>query len=446
MKNQLKSLVLATLVLPLLGAVSLADQNTSLVSQLGVGASTCTETLDKEGNLVAVARRHDGCALIDVSDPQNPLPIGTIHPDVGATYDIWDVDLHNGYLYLMNRPEAVDSQLLNWVGVYIYDLNVVGPPPQVGYILWGGGAWHHLAGSVKSGTVAEVNGSPYAFLCSDITGDVEVFDMSLPSAPLYVTSILAPQIFSSSWDVRVQNDHLFTAWGRGGFTIHDVSVIGAPLLTRHQVYTGPATINGGVRTIAPTPDGTRVVTGEYTLSGHVRLWDVSPIGPPLSWQLGSGALLWTVRTTNDFVYVAHLEDGIQVLDIRTPNQMTSVGCFDPSTGNPTGTWAGISDVEIVGTRLYASHQTDGLYVVDFGDEVVITKAEWRRRKKELTVWAESSGQPDVSLEVVGFGQMNWNRKRGRYELKVRNVASNPVTVGVVSDLTGAAIRTVTVRN
>ena len=39
------------------------------------------------------------------------------------------------------------------------------------------------------------------------------------------------------------------------------------------------------------------------------------------------ALLWTVRATNDFAYVAHLEDGIQILDIRTPNQVTAVGCF-----------------------------------------------------------------------------------------------------------------------
>lgn len=445
MKNHLARLLATMLLWPVFGALAAADQNTTLVSQLGLGPGTYNETLDKEGNLVAVARRHDGCALIDVTDPGNPILIDTILPDVAATYDIWDVDLHNGYLYLMNRPEAVDSQLLNWAGVYIYDLNVVGPPQHVGTILWGSAAWHHLAGSVLSGTVADVNGSPYGFFCSDITGNVEVFDLSVPAAPVFVTSVVSPGIFSSSWDVRVQNDYLFTAWGSAGFTIHDVTTIGAPQLTRHQVYTGPATINGGVRSITPTPDGLHVVTGEYTLSSHVRLWDIAP-GSPLSWQLGSGALLWTVRATNDFVYVAHLEDGLQVLDIRTPGQITSVGSFDPMPGTPAVTWAGISDLEIVGTRVYASHETDGLYVVDFGDQVVITKAEWRQRKKELTVWAESTGQPDVSLEVVGFGQMTWDHRRGRYQLKAGNVASNPGTVAVVSDLTGADLETVTVRN
>ncbi len=343
----------------------------------------------------------------------------------------------------MNRPEAIDSTLLNWVGVYIYDLNVAGTPPQVGHILWGGGAWHHLAGSVKSGMVADVSGSTYAFLCSDITGDVEVFDMNIPAAPVFVTSIYSPDMFAQSWDARVQNDKLFTAWGRGGFTIHDLSTLPTPSLTVHQPYTGTPVINGGVRTVAPTPDGLKLVTGEYTLDGTVHLWDLSgTLTHEASWELGSGALLWTVRASNDFAFVAHLEDGMQVLDLRNGQTFNDVGCFDPDSGSPNGVWSGISDIEIDGTRLYLSHQTDGLYVVDFGDLVDITKAEWRRRKKELKVWATSTGQPDVILEVDGFGVMNWNRKRNRYELKLRGVNSNLGSVIVISSLTGEDTRTV----
>ncbi len=450
------------LLLAFSSAQSRADQNTAMVSQLGVGPGSYTETLDKEGDIVAIARRHDGCVLVDVSDPENPAIITTINPDDRVanstpSIDIWDVNIHNGYLYLMNRGEAVDPLLSNWVGLYIYDISVPSSPTLEGWLLWGGGIYHHLAGSVSAGTVEDVNGVPHAFLCSDITGDVEIFDVTDPSLPIYVTSVLSPGYFFQLSEVVVQDNRLFSAWGDGGFTIHDVSLLPlAPELILHQPYVGTPVINGGLRTLCPTPDGMHLVTGEYTLQGDVRLWDISSLGtdPQVnqglvqlldSWQLNSGALLWTIRATNDFAFVGHLEDGIQVLDIRDRLGLAPIGCFDPDTGGPVTTWSGIADVVVEGTRVYASHQSDGLYVVDFGDEVVITKAQWRKKKKRLTVWATATSQGDVTLELLGYGPMNWNSKRKRHELNVTGVTSNPGVVMVLSDLTGFDEATVSVR-
>ena len=439
-----------------------AVENTSLVSQLSMGADTCTETLDKEGDLVAVARRHDGCVLVDVSDPENPSIITTINPDdrvpnATPSIDIWDVDIHNGYLYMMNRGEAVDPLLNNWVGLYIYDIAVPNSPVLEGWLLWGGGIYHHLAGSVHAGTVADINGIPHAFLCSDITGDVEIFNVMIPSAPIFITSIFSPGYFSQACEVVVQNDRLFSAWGDDGFTIHDVALLPLqPDLVLHQPYIGAAVINGGLRTLCPTPDGNHLVTGEYTLQGDVRLWDISNLGTDAqvnqslvqlvdSWKLDTGAILWTVRATDDFAFVAHLEDGLQVLDIRDRSGLSTIGCFDPDSGSPVTTWAGIADVVVEGTRLFASHQTDGLYVVDFGGQVEITKAQWWNKKKRLTVWATASNQPDANLELVGYGPMAWNNKRKHYEKIVSNVSSNPGLVIVVSDLTGFDDAIVTAR-
>ncbi|MFT7643035.1 MAG: hypothetical protein ACI9G1_004798 [Pirellulaceae bacterium] len=431
----------------LVGGRSQASDNTTLLSQLSVGVDACTETLHKEGNLVAIARRHDGCAIIDVANPTNPILLANVNPDP-TTIDIWDVNIHNGYLYLMNRPEGVDTNLGNWVGVYIYDLATPNAPVHVGQLLWGGGAWYHLAGSVSAGTVADIGGTPYAFLCSDITSSVEVFDMTTPASPVFVTSIYRPEPFATCSNVAVNGDYLYTAWGDGGFTIHDMSVPLLPYLEAHQVYTGPPVINGGLRTISPTPDGTHVVTGEYTNSGTVRLWDVSNFGAiteEATWALGSGALLWTVQTTDDYAFVAHLEDGVQILDIRNRTQLNLVACFDETSGSPSGVWSGIADIEIDGTTVYASHQTLGLLIFEFGDQVNVTKAEWKRRRKELKVWATSSAQDNTTLEVIGYGVMSWNRKKKRHELKIRNVNSNPGTVYVVSDLNGTDQRVVRVR-
>lgn len=423
-----------------------ADQNTTQVSQHGVGADTCTETLDKQGSLVAIARRHDGCVLIDVSNPQNPATVSVIQPDIG-TQDIWDVDIHGSYVFLMNRPEAVDSVLNNWVGLYIYDISTPASPTLAGYLLWGGGAWHHLGGSIKAGTVNDINGVPYAFLCSDITGNVEVFDVSNPGAPIYVTSILPQTTYTSAVQVSFQNNLVYIAWGSGGFTVEDVNNPYAPINIIDQAYTGQQVINGGLQTISPTPDGTHVVTGEYTLDGTVRLWKIqgSTAVQTATWELGSGALLWTIRVTNDFAFVAHLEDGIQVLDIRNRNQLTNVGCFDPDTQSPTTTWSGISDIHVEGNRIYAAHQSNGLYVVDFGDSISVSKALWHSRKKRLIVHATSSDQPDRTLTVVGFGDMTWKSRKNRYQLNQRNVNSNPGTITIESDLVGQITVPVTVR-
>ena len=247
-----------------------ADQATSLVSEHSVGADVCTETLARDGNLVFVARRHDGCAIVDMTNPATPQTITTVNPDPGTT-DIWDVAALNGKLYLMNQPEAVDTNLGNWVGLYIYEVSKPTASILDGYLLWGGGVWHHLGGSTRAGTVAEINGSTYVFLCSLITSVIEVFDVTNASAPIFVTSIQGPGSFDQVFEVVVQDDTLYSAWMSGGFMIHDVTIPGLPQVLGQQAYLGSPTINGGLKTLCPTPDGTHVVTGEYTLQGDVRL-------------------------------------------------------------------------------------------------------------------------------------------------------------------------------
>ena len=77
-----------------------------------------------------------------------------------------------------------------------------------------------------------------------------------------------------------------------------------------------------------------------------------------------------------------------------------------------------------------------------GDQVTITKAEWKEKNSELKVTATSTEQPGAVLTVVGFGQMTF--KNDKYELKVKPV-DNPGTVIVTSNLGGSATKSVRVR-
>ena len=210
-----------------------ADQATSLVSEHSGGADVCTETLARDGNLVFVARRHDGCAIVDMTNPATPQTITTVNPDPGTTA-IWDVAALNGKLYLMNLPEAVDTNLGNWVGLYIYEVSTPTASILDGYLLWGGGVWHHLGGSTRAGTVAEINGSTYVFLCSLITSVIEVFDVTNASAPIFVTSIQGPgrarrhALFGvdERW---IHDSRRHDSWSAGG-----TWAAGLPWITDHQ--------------------------------------------------------------------------------------------------------------------------------------------------------------------------------------------------------------------
>ena len=145
-------------------------------------------------------------------------------------------------------------------------------------------------------------------------------------------------------------------------------------------------------------------------------------------------------------------------------QFTATGTFDDdSTEDLTAsvTWlssetmfatidaAGLATGESEGVTLITATQGSvtspavGLDVLAAaGDEVTISKAEWKARNRELKVVANSSQQPGAVLTVVGHGQMTF--KKGKYELRVRGVA-NPGTVTVTSSLGGSATEIVTVR-
>lgn len=449
--------LLALFVLALssfVGTIALADEKTLLISETSVGGGL-SETIAKEGNTVYIARHADGVEVMDVSNPANPVTIAVIDPD-GPTFNtvnVWDVQVLNGVLFVFNKGLAEDPNpdKGNWTGVYMYDVTLPWDPVEVGAIVWGKHPGHHLGAWTESGEVGLIDGVPHLFVCSKITTMVEVFDVSDPAVAVWKSSVMRPA-WKASQETVYQDGLLYTAWGTEGFTIDDLSDPANPVRLGHQPYLGPAVVNGGLRTLCPTPDGNHLITGEYTNAGDVRLWNItnpSAITQVSSWRLGTNSLLWSVKATNDYAYVAHLEDGIRILDIRTRTSLTPAGFFDPDPAASVRTWAGIADIVIDGMTLYASHETRGLFVVEHDpllpppDDVTITLATYKTSKNELKVYATSSLQPTPTLTVAGLGVMTWKPRNSRYELTVR-LPTAPTNVTVQSSARGVATRSVTV--
>ncbi len=72
------------------------------------------------------------------------------------------------------------------------------------------------------------------------------------------------------------------------------------------------------------------------------------------------------------------------------------------------------------------------------DTVTITTANWKRGPQKLTVYATSDQQPNVTLTLVGFGEMNYNASAARYEYRSPKNTPNPGTVTVQSSAGGSA--------
>jgi hypothetical protein len=178
----------------------------------------------------------------------------------------------------------------------------------------------------------------------------------------------------------------------------------------------------------------------------------------------SPAVVLDVTPPPALVSLAVTPAGGVSIEAGQSQQFTATGTFDDgSTADVTASasWnssspsvatidgGGLATAISVGaTSITATHDgvaspAAALEVVESaGDEVSISKAEWKNKNSELKVVATSSASPDAVLTVVGFGPMTF--KNGKYELKLKPVV-NPGTVTVISSLGGSATKSVRIR-
>ena len=92
-----------------------------------------------------------------------------------------------------------------------------------------------------------------------------------------------------------------------------------------------------------------------------------------------------------------------------------------------------------------SSEASATTLVQTGDVVTITKAEYKLNRSELNVEATSSNGGTPVLTVVGYGDMTYDSGKNKYKLKIRPVGDPGGTVTVTSSDGGSATVTVTYR-
>ena len=419
--------------------------NTQQISQLSLGNDSSTHDLWAENNFIYVARGQYGLDIIDATNQQAPTVVHTIRPFQGvANIDIEDVHVHNGIAYFTNH--VPNGSPTPHVGLFIYDVSIPTAPVELGRLEWGAGPWYHLGGNCHGVYIHDDGTNVFAYLASRTTSAVEVFDVSVPSSPVWLSTIYPPltqygTIPGMAHEITVRGNLCFTTWLDAGFAIHDISNPVAPQLVSHTPYSGAYTYHAW-----PTDDGTHLLTTDAWGNIGLQIWDITtPSAPSLkgTWNSGSGSIMHNVFVKGNKAYLSHFEDGLHIIDISDLSNPVQTGWFDTDLGangfNTNGTY-GVYPFE---TNIYLSHREDGLYIIGEAnvpagpDTVDIVSANWYRNQgKTLEIIATSSHSPAAVLTVDGFGTMTYRPGNDDYILSVYS-RKKPRTITVESNLDGS---------
>ena len=415
--------------------------NTRVVAQQLLGAETAD--LCVQGNFAYVARGDEGMTIIDVSNPAAPVVRGTFAPFGCHSHD---VEVVGTTAYVANY--VGNNTGMPVVGLYMADVSDPDAPVEVGRLEWGMGAWYHLAGSSSTLHVEERGLQRIAYIGSEITGALEIFDVTVPSAAVFLETIQDPMGLSYNskpHEAKTYGNLLVTTWVAGGFTIHDVSNPAVPVQLIHQytagdwIYDAALNAAGTHLLVSHAPTGTSTVR-IYNLAGLTN--PVPTIALAGTYISPSAALLHNFSVSGKYAYVSSFTDGVRVLDIGNPAAPVQVGWYDTNPTTSAKSATGGYGVQVVGNNVFLSHSTGGLYVIDFVDTITITKAEWKKGTKVLTIEATSSAAPSTTLTVAGFGAMTYSGTTGRYTLVQSGVLTKPATATVTSSIDGTATRIV----
>lgn len=364
---------------------------------------------------VFIAAYTSGIQVIDVSDPDRPVLVGSTRTGAYA----WDMALSDDAAYIMDffsmaivdirRPDypvnrvkvnamfssgaAVRDDLLylGYVdGLRVMDISDPFNPVDVSDI-----------GPTGSGTAETVSLSgQYAFVGHG--GYIEIYDISIPANPIQVSYFYPP---GHPRKLVAHNGYLYTVLDDSGFVVTDVRDPNLPVQTVH--------VNGGEW-------GTRkdVVTDENYLylvdwNRGLVIFDASDPAAliELSNYLVPGALRDCVIEADTAYLVCQSE--IQIVDITDRTNPLFVGKFQTS-GSPNHVSIDSAQDRIYLCDLY------GFYILDISDPADI--------RRMGAVWLAKEGNPYAS-RIIGHHAFIANGWKG---MKVIDIAdpSSPNLVNV----------------
>ena len=323
------------------------------LSQIGGGSGNdiwgWTDPLT--GKEYAIMGRTTGTSFVDISDPVNPVYLGSLPPH-SANSSWRDIKVYANHAYMVS--EANNS------GLQVFDLtqlrNVVSPPVTFSETNWHNGFLraHNLVINEDSGfgyAVGTNNGA-----CGEGLYFIDIRDPANPSA----AGCFAADGYTHDAQCVIYDGPDATHHGReicfnyneDTLTIVDVTNKSAPVQLSRTDYAGRHYTHQGWL----TDDHRYLLLDDELDERHVAaitntrtyIWDVSDLDAPVNnsfYEAPIGSIDHNQYIKGIFSYQANYQEGLRVLDISdiANSSLTEVGYFDiyPSGGTTefNGAWS-----------------------------------------------------------------------------------------------------------
>ncbi len=303
----------------------------------GQGFSTTYANLwgytDSLGNEYAILGAYSGTAIINVTDPQNPVEVDTVSAPFSAWHEeqVWE-----NYAYSVSEGGS---------GLQIINLSLL--PDSVFLVknwLWSGSnadrahAFHIRDGYayLTGGTVSAGQGGNQ--------GGIRIVSLADPENPVTVGFWDSLYVH----DCYVRNDTIYAACiFNGVMAIIDATDIANPRTI--YAYTWP---NAFTHNAALTDDGQYLLTTDETSNppGRLRIWDISTLRDGIAGNtnveevasFGSTGIVHNVYVKGYHAFASYYSEGVRVWNIQNPKNPIVVGHYDSypadNAANFNGDW------------------------------------------------------------------------------------------------------------
>lgn len=290
------------------------------------------------GREYALVGLRQGVNVVDVTDPDNPVNLGT---PTGPSTTWRDIKIWDHYAFVTNEngdPDQAEN------GILVIDLSNL-PNPLTS------ADWYYLNPTFPGGgTDAIIDchnifidefGFAYLTGCNVNQGGTVIYDLKAKPGDLsYVGH--TPAIYAH--DAYTIDNKLYTSdIYEGTFSIYDVSDKSNLVLLGDQITEAEFTHNVWINddhTVAFTTDEVAgAPVGSYDISDPSDIKTLDQFRPVET--LGAGVIPHNVHVWNDWLIISYYTDGCIIVDGSRPDNLVEVGNFDtfiPSSTGFDGSW------------------------------------------------------------------------------------------------------------
>jgi hypothetical protein len=281
------------------------------------------QDLDVVGNIAYVAEDEAGMQIIDISDPQDPVLLGSYNSPSMYTWS-FSVTVVDSLAYLTENA---------WISrLKIIDVSDPENPSLLCSLT--------TPGSCNYVTVVDT----LVYVADGYNHGLRIINVSDLEHPTTVGSVLTP---GQAVSVAVDGDIAYVADGYAGVSIIDVSDPVSPVLlgTYNWGWVSSVTVKNSIA---------------YVASYALTIADVSdPLNPVILCNYETPGEPYSSVVEDSTAYIADQEAGILVLDIADPQNPMLIGTYDTP---------GVAQyLKVINNVAYVADTSSGLQIIDIAD-------------------------------------------------------------------------------